>query len=218
MQSVRAPIGQAEAGINAVHLPLSLPRLSCHKRGHAPRIYRGVTVSFRCLAVSILSQFRYNILSATPHHFKYQYSHHARMRIASVALAVVPILSLAHTDLEKVVAMIPTMEELNQTYPDIVFESTDNPTSSRDVVSGEIAERNIGYKFVAGGLSAVGYYAFGGGCDQVDKAYAACTDSQGSNFQCVNRAAGAATAHIMIGGAGFVGGREFVSAKNRTDS
>lgn len=132
------------------------------------------------------------------------------MRFSIIALALLPIFNLAEADSVNVTSVVPTLEEMNELYPGVIFDNIDSPLSARGTNETEEAQRTNAWKFVAGSLFAGGYWSLGPGCDKVLAAYKSCRDPQGDGAECAQRAAGAGLAHILAFGAGFVGGRQAV--------
>lgn len=133
------------------------------------------------------------------------------MHVTKIICALLPALAYGMPSLAEVIELTPTMKELQRAYPDVDIDYISGDLGLNETYHVDSAEqRTLGYKFVAAGLSAIGYFSLGGGCDQIIKASNACTDDQGSGFECFLRGLATGTAHVLVGGAGFVGGRQFI--------
>ncbi|KAF2166300.1 hypothetical protein M409DRAFT_55146 [Zasmidium cellare ATCC 36951] len=104
------------------------------------------------------------------------------MHISTTLCTLLPALASAMPALGEIKAVTPTMAELSRVYPNINIDYITGDLESNETFHVDATqERTLGYKLVAAGLTA-----------------------------CSARIAGTSAAHILVAGAGFVGGREFI--------
>ncbi|KAK4497247.1 hypothetical protein PRZ48_011697 [Zasmidium cellare] len=144
----------------------------------------------------------------------------ANMHFVTTICALLPALASAMPEvMGEAIAMTPTMEDFSRVYPDVRIDAIAGANSSdlvsRDDFDTNAAEiRNIGYRIVAGSLTAIGYYSINvtgqSGCTQIEAAQDACNDVDGNGNKCWGRIVAASCSHLLVFGAGFVGGRQAV--------
>lgn len=114
-------------------------------------------------------------------------------------------------DMDNVIVLTPTIEELQLAYPDVIFNNTGADLVAREITSiGNVDQRTLGYKLVAGGLSMIGYFSLGGGCDQAVDMVDSCSNGNIVSVKCFLRGTAAFFSHALTFAAGFVGGRQFI--------
>lgn len=125
--------------------------------------------------------------------------------------ALLPALASATPDLAEVISVTPTAAELQRAYPDVSIDYIAGDIAPNETLHVDaIDERTLGYKFVAAGLSMIGYFSLAGGCGQVIDTVDACNEKGLTSSECWLRIGASGSAHILVGGAESVGGRQFV--------